>query len=221
MPASARLSQPGDLVGGLHRRLEPPDAELPRHEGHRRFAVPRQDLDLVSARDVRNDRARIGAKPCRTAKTTARSRILSAISEASGHAAATRAASASAPHQATEPSLTRRFRERADAEARDLLRRHRLPRAGRLDERLGERMPAGKRQRPGERKVIGGRLPPRSASAGRGWVRVPVLSNTIRVGLGQTLERLAGIEDQPAAEQRARGDDLHRRHREARARRDR
>ena len=55
--------QPGDLVGGLHRRLEPPDAELPRHEGHRRFAIPRQDLDLVSARDVRNDRARIGAEP--------------------------------------------------------------------------------------------------------------------------------------------------------------
>ena len=53
------------------------------------------------------------------------------------------------------------------------------------------------------------------ASAGRGWVRVPVLSKTTASHLGQPLQRLARMEDEPAAEERPGGDHLHRRDGEA------
>ena len=89
----------------------------------------------------------------------------------------------------------------ADALAGKLLAGDRLSRAGRLGDRLRQRVFARQRQRAGQPKIVRrdfGRI-------GEGRVRLGQGAGLVehdRVDLGQALERLAGMEDQPVSEQR-------------------
>ncbi len=87
--------------------LKTSDPKFARDERDCRLAIAGENFDFVLARDPGHNGSRVGAQLLPDREHDGALRGPECDQEASGHAAATRAASASALQKATEPSLRR------------------------------------------------------------------------------------------------------------------